>query len=312
MSFQIARTAPLAELSNVRVERNGVTLLDIPSLNIVRGQNTVIFGPNGSGKSSLLKLLMKFYYPSAVSGVKPASDVAGKLGDYKDCAEHLDAPKHSVEEATSEISSPRQGVVRILGYEDWNVWDLRSHLGFVSSEIDHHFTSGRSGRLTPFQAVMTGFESGELELSPDCLTPERIERAEYWLDFFQVDRRSTKHVAWLSTGERRRVMLARAMVLSPEAILLDEPTAGLDLVASRKLLNQLSEAMNQGIQLVLVTHHLEEVLPEFQRTVMLQNGRILLDASPAAAFSSENLSKLFETPVQVDSSTMGWTAKLRG
>lgn len=263
---------PLAELTDVVVERNGVQLLHLPHLRIDSDQNCVVFGPNGSGKSTLLKLLMRFYYPSALQQ---------SVGD-----------------------------VKLFGQSEWNVWELRKRLGFVSSEIDFHFTSGRSGRLTPFQAVLTGFDSSELETSPESNTPERIEAARYWLRFFELDPASSKHVGWLSTGERRRVMLARAMVFHPKALLLDEPTAGLDLVSRNRLLTKLSTMAAQGIQLLLVTHHLEEVIPELERVVMLKQGAIFSDRSKEESFHSEHLSKLFDAPVRVEKHAQGWNARL--
>jgi iron complex transport system ATP-binding protein len=263
---------PLAELSDVTVERNGVRLLHLPYLRIDSGEHCVVFGPNGSGKSTLFKLLMRFYYPSAL--------------------------EHSA------------GEVKLFGQSEWNVWELRKRLGFVSSEIDFHFTSGRSGRLTPLQAVLTGFESSELETPPESHTPERIDAAHHWLRFFELDPYSTKHVGWLSTGERRRVMLARAMVLQPKALLLDEPTAGLDLVSQSRLLTKLSAMAEQGIQLLLVTHHLEEIVPNLDRVVMLKQGTIFSDQSKEESFQSEHLSKLFDVPVLVESYSQGWYARL--
>ncbi|AMV34523.1 putative ABC transporter ATP-binding protein YlmA [Pirellula sp. SH-Sr6A] len=263
---------PLAELSDVAVERNGVRLLGIPFLRIESGKHCVVFGPNGSGKSTLLKLLMRFHYPSVL------------------------------EQST--------GTVKLFGQEDWNVWELRKKLGFVSSEIDFHFTSGRSGRLTPLQAVLTGFDSSELETTEQQNTPERIEAAQRWLRFFELDPSSVKHVAWLSTGERRRVMLARAMVLNPQALLLDEPTAGLDLLSRSRLLTRLSAMAEQGIQLLLVTHHLEEVIPQLERVVMLKCGAIFSDMPKRESFRSEHLSKLFDAPVLAEEHATGWHARL--
>ncbi|XZE22434.1 ABC transporter ATP-binding protein [Pirellulaceae bacterium SH449] len=252
---------PLVEMSEVVVELNGFRILDINELIIPRNENVIIFGPNGSGKSTLLKLLMKFFYPSAIEN--------------------------------------RSGVIRILGKEAWNVWELRSQIGFVSSEIDHHFMTGRSGRLTPLDAVLTGFESSELEIDPSAMTPERMEIARNWLDFFELEANSTKRVSWLSTGERRRVMLARSMVLGASSLLLDEPTSGLDMVAREKLLRKLEELAASGIQIVLVTHHLEEVVAPIERCVMLKNGSIVQDDTVAHCFTAESISMLFDARIHV-------------
>jgi iron complex transport system ATP-binding protein len=253
--------APLVEMLEVVVERNGFRILDLDRLVIPVGENVVLFGPNGSGKSTLLKLLMKFFYPSSVED--------------------------------------RAGTIKILGKEAWNVWELRTQLGFVSSEIDHHFTTGRSGRLFPLEAVLTGFESCELELDTSSVTPDRIEIAAHWLEFFEIDARCNKRVGWLSTGERRRVMLARSMVHGAKSLLLDEPTAGLDIVAREKLLLKLEEMTRTGIQVVLVTHHLEEIIEPIRRCILLKSGRVLKDAKVEECMTSHWMSGLFDATVDV-------------
>jgi len=252
----------LFELEDVIVERNRVRILHLDSLRIPHGQNIAIYGPNGSGKSTLLKLWMRFFYPSAVEDSK--------------------------------------GLIRILGKSDWNVWDLRSQIGFVSSEIDHHFTQGRSGRLCAKEAVLTGFESSELEIDPASITPARRDAADHWLEFFGIDPRSKKHLAWLSTGERRRVMLARALVFHPMALLLDEPTAGLDLLARESLLERLEAMTNHGIQVVLVTHHTEEIFSPINRVLILSRGSLFFDGEVARAINSDRLSSLYGAPIQVE------------
>jgi iron complex transport system ATP-binding protein len=263
---------PLVEIDDVVVERNRVRILDLHNLTIAHNENVVIFGPNGSGKSTLLKLLMKFFYPSALED--------------------------------------RVGTIRIFGQENWNVWELRRHLGFVSSEIDHHFTVGRSGRLTPLEAVLTGYESSELELDPAQVDDTMRASATQWLEFFDISPRSKKHVAWLSTGERRRVMLARSMVRGATSLLLDEPTAGLDLLARERLLRKLEEMIARNIQIVLVTHHLEEVLPQMNRVIMLQSGRIMADGLARDLLCSNQLSALFGCQVEVVHSRGRYTASL--
>jgi iron complex transport system ATP-binding protein len=252
----------LFELEDVIVERNRVRILHIDSLQIPLGQNIAIYGPNGSGKSTLLKLWMRFFYPSAVEDSK--------------------------------------GCIRILGKSDWNVWDLRSKIGFVSSDIDHHFTHGRSGKLIPKEAVLTGFESSELEIDPTNVTSAMRDAADHWLEFFRIDPRCKKHLAWLSTGERRRVMLARALVFNPAALLLDEPTAGLDLLVRESLLERLEAMTNQGIQVVLVTHHTEEIFSHVNRVVILYGGSLFFDGKVAEAINSDRLSSLYGVPIKVE------------
>ncbi len=258
----------LIELDDVSIERGKARILDRVNLSVPLGQHVAIVGPNGSGKSTLLKLLMKFFYPSVIDG--------------------------------------QSGRVRILGQEEWNVWELRKHLGFVSSDIDHHFMAGRSARLTAMQSVLTGFFAAELEPEPDAISPSMQSDAERILDSFQVNSKSSKCIGHMSTGERRRVLLARALVLKPQAIVLDEPTTGLDIRARAELLTSLSVLAMAGTQIVLVTHHLEEILPCIDRTVLLKSGKVFIDTQTHLALSNESISNLFDAHIEVQHDSVGF------
>lgn len=260
--------AMLIEMTDVSIERGSTRILNRVSLRIPQGQHVAIVGPNGSGKSTLLKLLMKFYYPSVVDG--------------------------------------QSGTVQILGQEEWNVWELRSQLGFVSSEIDQHFCLGRSARLNALQSVITGFFSGELETDPSMVSEAMRCEAIRQLDLFQVDHKSTKYIGHMSTGERRRVLLARALVMRPQALVLDEPSAGLDILARASFLGELNHLASTGVQIILVTHHLEEILPCIDRAILLKAGKVFLDSPTSIALGEKSISSLFDTRILVDRDAEGF------
>ena len=265
---QMNADATLIEMTDVSIERGITRILDRVSLRIPQGQHVAIVGPNGSGKSTLLKLLMKFFYPSVVDG--------------------------------------QSGTIRILGQEEWNVWELRSQLGFVSSEIDQHFTLGRSARLNALQTVIAGFFSGELEPDPSLVNDAMRCEAIRQLNRFQVDHNSTKYIGHMSTGERRRVLLARSLVMRPQAVILDEPTAGLDILARASFLCELNNLANTGVQIILVTHHLEEILPCIDRTILLKAGKVFSDRPTSIAINEESISSLFGTRILVDRDAAGF------
>ena len=108
-----------------------------------------------------------------------------------------------------------------------------------------------------------------------------------------------RQCAELSTGEMRRVLIARALVHAPQALLLDEPTAGLDLVARQHFLGLMRSLAQRGITLVLVTHHIEEVIPEIDRVLLLREGTIYADGDRAGTLTDAHLSHAFGGPVQV-------------
>jgi iron complex transport system ATP-binding protein len=104
----------------------------------------------------------------------------------------------------------------------------------------------------------------------------------------------------MSEGEARRVVIARALINRPSALVLDEPTAGLDLMARHRFLEVLRRIAAQGTTLILVTHHVEEIIPEIGRVVLLRRGRVAAEGSKAAILQAERLSELFAAPIVLD------------
>jgi iron complex transport system ATP-binding protein len=103
----------------------------------------------------------------------------------------------------------------------------------------------------------------------------------------------------MSAGEQRRCLLARALVNDPPTLLLDEPTASLDLRAAFELIAVLRELLREGRTLVLVTHHLDEIPPEIEWVVLLKSGRIVAEGERDAMLADQPLSELFEAPLHV-------------
>jgi iron complex transport system ATP-binding protein len=103
----------------------------------------------------------------------------------------------------------------------------------------------------------------------------------------------------MSTGEALRVLIARALVSEPKALILDEPSAGLDVVARLRFLEMVRSIARQGTTIVLITHHVEEIIPEIDRVIFLKHGRADGDGPKAAMLTSERLGQLFGGPVAV-------------
>jgi iron complex transport system ATP-binding protein len=103
----------------------------------------------------------------------------------------------------------------------------------------------------------------------------------------------------MSSGEVRRAVFARALVHDPRALVLDEPTNSLDLRAQHEVREAMRRLAASGVTVILVTHHLPDIIPEIQRTILLRNGRIFFDGDKNSALRPERLGALFDVPVRV-------------
>jgi iron complex transport system ATP-binding protein len=104
----------------------------------------------------------------------------------------------------------------------------------------------------------------------------------------------------MSTGERRRVLIARALVTRPDALVLDEPTTGLDLVARHRFMETVRRLTREGTTLILITHHVDEIVPETRRVVLLRQGKVAYEGSPEDALTAARLSNVFDASLTVE------------
>ena len=190
--------------------------------------------------------------------------------------------------------------VKVFGQQRWNVQELRNRLGVVTNDLTRDLQE--MYRLSVEDAVLTGCFA-TLVLHPDVeITAEHRQRAGEALARVGATALARRQCAELSTGEMRRVLIARALVNRPQALLLDEPTTGLDLVAQQRFLDLLRELARQGVTLVLVTHHIEEIVPEIGRVILLREGRVLADGARDEVLTSENLSQAYGGALRVERS----------
>jgi len=185
--------------------------------------------------------------------------------------------------------------MRLLGRERWDVSQLRAHLGVVSAELPGERTPVTRG----IDAVVAGFFSASTLWPNLHVTAEMRERAHEALQLMQATHLEAKLVGEMSAGEQRRIMIARALVHQPEMLLLDEPSNALDLAAQRELREALRRVAQQGVGILMVTHHLADILPEIDRVIMMREGRIFADGAKAELLRAEKLRELFGVEVSL-------------
>jgi iron complex transport system ATP-binding protein len=193
----------------------------------------------------------------------------------------------------------------LLGRKRWDVSQLRSHLGVVAAELPGERTPVTRG----VDAVVAGFFSASTLWPNLHVTPEMRERAHEALQLMQATHLEKKLVGEMSAGEQRRIMIARALVHRPEMLLLDEPSNALDLAAQRELREALRRVARQGVGILMVTHHLGDILPEIDRVIMMKDGRIFADGARSELLTAGKLRELFGVDVRMaedEGALHGW------
>lgn len=256
--------APLLELLNATLVRDDTPVLHGVSLRIDEGEHTAIVGPNGAGKSSLMRLLTVDSYALA---------------------------------AEDEARSP----VRIFGRDRWDVSELRTQLGVVSPDLHTRFAGGGwTWRVTGREAVLSGYLGSQALFEHHTVTRDMERGADQALEKMGASALAGKRLDRMSTGEARRILIARALVTQPRALVLDEPTMGLDVVARHRFMERVREIAGSGTTIVLVTQHIDEIFPEIGRVVLLHEGRIAEDGPKEQVLRGPALPRVFGAPLLVE------------
>jgi iron complex transport system ATP-binding protein len=179
--------------------------------------------------------------------------------------------------------------ISILGRERWNIFELRSLLGIVSPDLLGACTTDATGR----DVVLSGFFSSTRIFPHHHPDPRQLALADRALERMGVAHLAGRAVARMSSGEAKRTLIARALVHDPRALLFDEPSNALDIAAQLQLRAAMRELAQSGIAILLVTHHVSEIIPEIERVILLRNGRIIADGPKAEVLTSERISGLF-------------------
>lgn len=190
----------------------------------------------------------------------------------------------------------------LLGRKRWDVSQLRSHLGVVSAELPGERTPVTSG----LDAVIAGFFSASTLWPNLHVEPFMRERAQEALHLMQAEHLAAKLVGEMSAGEQRRIMIARALVHQPQMLLLDEPSNALDLAAQRELRDALRRVARQGVGILMVTHHLADIIPEIDRVILMRAGRIFADGSRRDLITAQTLRNLFGVDVSLVEHDGSW------
>jgi iron complex transport system ATP-binding protein len=247
---------PILEISNLRIQRSKVTILEGVNWRVERGQHWAILGANGSGKTSLLSALTGYLMPTAGEIV-----LLGKR----------------------------------YGRSDWR--ELRKEIGIVSSSVRQ--------MMSDDEPALETVASGKFAMIDFWGRLSRADKNRALKILRQIECPHLAERAWrvLSQGERQRVLIGRALMATPRVLILDEPCAGLDPAAREHFLQFIQRlgGHRNAPTLVLVTHHVEEIMPVFSRALLLKKGKVLASGKKLETLTAKNLSGAFGVKIKLRS-----------
>jgi len=185
--------------------------------------------------------------------------------------------------------------IAIMGRTRWNIFELRSILGIVSNDLMEDVTGETSGR----DVVLSGFFSSTRIFDHQTVEPEQRKQADAVLARLGVPHLADRPVAEMSSGEAKRILIARALVHNPQTLLFDEPSNSLDVFAQHELRETMRRLAQSGIGIVLVTHHLSDVIPEIGRVVLMRQGQIEADGPKEELLQPDIISRVFGIRVDI-------------
>ncbi len=185
--------------------------------------------------------------------------------------------------------------IKILGEERWDVASLRTLLGIVTNDLVAACTREFAGR----DIVLSGFFSSIGIWPHHRVTAAMRDKAARARAIIEATHQAGRPVEEMSSGEARRVVIARALVHDPKTLLLDEPSNSLDLLAQYELREVMRKLARAGVGLLLVTHHIADVIPEIERVIFMREGELIADGAKKELLTAQRLCDLFGVRLEI-------------
>lgn len=190
---------------------------------------------------------------------------------------------------------------RLFGEDLWSLEELRHRIGVVMPEEVARFHPEETTRDAVLSSLRGAYgRTRDMRFSRDDQESARIS-----MDLMGVTHLADRSFGTLSSGEKRRILIARALVHQPQVLVLDEPSTALDFAAAIQLTGTLRTLLNAGRDLILVTHHPAEIPPEIDRVILLREGRVFADGRKRKTITAALMSELYQVDLHVTWSH-GW------
>jgi ABC-type branched-subunit amino acid transport system ATPase component len=230
----------------------GITAVDGATFGVERGTLTGLIGPNGAGKSTTFNLVTGVHRPDAGQVTFAGEDITGM-------------DPHRI---------ARKGLVR--------TFQIARELGGMTVMENMMLAPQRQSGEALWRSVTPGLRPRVRREESDL-----VEQVWDTLEFFDIEHLAEEEAGGLSGGQRKLLELARALLTDPDVLLLDEPFAGVNPTLERRLLDQIHALRERGYTFLLVEHDMDLIMEQCEHVIVMHQGRILTQGSPAEVRSNE-------------------------
>lgn len=191
---------------------------------------------------------------------------------------------------------PSRGTVDVLGnrYGQCDVREVRKRIGYISQSLMEKLNLS-----DPVIEVVATGEYAYLRFYQE-IPQDVLDRAMAMLERVRILHLAHQTLGSLSQGERKKVMLARSLMMKPSLLVLDEPAAGLDLYERERFLRDVNELSKQDITVVYVTHHIEEIIPLITHVAIIEQGELIAAGPKKEVLTPENIRKAFDVDIALE------------
>ena len=193
---------------------------------------------------------------------------------------------------------------KLFNNENINIWDVRRKIGFLFKEMEQRV----SNKVKLYDLIASGFSGTFNARYSKLIYKKQKQKIDNLINDWELNNIFQKEFHTLSDGQKRRALLARALVYEPNLLVLDEPFCNLDLKSNIILNKNLNKLINNSINILYVTHNLESILPKTNRIILMREGKIIHDGNPNQIINSKILSDLFQIPINVIKQDGNWRA----
>ena len=197
----------------------------------------------------------------------------------------------------------KNSTLRIFDKELINIWELRKRISTVNNEIKNRIDPN----LRVFDLILSGL------YGKYCFISKKSEGDLYKvtniMKNMNISSLSNKYFSYLSDGEKKISLIARALIKEPNILILDEPTENLDYKSKFFVIDKINELSKLNTKILCITHDVSMITPIYDRVIMLKGGEIIADGEQNKVINRENLNKLYDINIEVNKNNGFWIIK---